>query len=77
MIDTDETFQWESATLPVWSFTRWADMEKFLDDLCPEEYVANIRYELQPRITGLIFSKDPLVVANAVACFRITDPEPE
>lgn len=77
MIETDETFIWANSTLPVWSFTLWADLENFMDELCPVEYVANIRPELQPHITGLVFSKDPLVPANAVAAFRITDPEPE
>lgn len=77
MIETDETFIWCGSELPVWSFEHWRDLEKFLDDLCPEEYVANIRPELQPPITGLVFKQDPLVVVNAVAAFRITDPEPE
>lgn len=77
MIDTDEKFTWQGASLPVWSFQHWRDLENFMDELCPEPYLANIRYELHPGVTGIIFSADPMVVANAVACFRITDPEPE
>lgn len=77
MIDTDETFSWQGVALPVWNFPHWTDLEQFLDNLCPEPYVANIRLELQPGVTGLVVSRDPLVPATAVACFRITDPEPE
>lgn len=77
MINTDETFIWQTAELPVWSFEHWKDLETFFDQLCPEPYVAEIKPELQPHITGIVFSRDPLVPENAVACYRITDPEPE
>lgn len=46
--------------------------------MCPVEYVAQIAYELHDLgINGAVYSKEPLVIANAVAVYRITDPEPE
>lgn len=64
--------------LPLWTYTTWAELERFIDQLCPDEYTATIRYELHTSgITGLVHSAEPESAANAVAAYRITNPEPE
>lgn len=71
---TEQIYSWQGAELPMWTFERWEDLENFVDDFCPEEYIATIQYELQPEITGLVFSKEPQEPANAVAAYIITEP---
>lgn len=76
--DTEQTFTWDGKQLPVWQFEHWADIEKFVDELCPEDYVLTINRELATAdITGIVFSREPFKPENAVAVYRITDPEPE
>lgn len=74
-----DTYTWKGQQLLLWTFQHWKTMEDFLDELCPEAYVAEIRYELHKEglVTGFIYSKDPLVPPNIVAAYRITDPEPQ
>lgn len=78
MADDSETFTWDGRTLPLWEFEHWRDAENFVDELCPETYVLTINRELATQhITGLVFSREPMEPDNAVAVYRITDPEPE
>lgn len=78
MAQGTETFTWDGKVLPLWQFEHWVDIEKFVDELCPESYVLTINRELASwHITGIVFSRDPYNAENAVAVYRITDPEPE
>ena len=74
---TEDVLAWRGRELPVWSYAHWKDVEHFVDTLCPQDYVLTINPELQPEVTGLVFSQDPTTAANAVAAFRITTVEPE
>ena len=74
---TEQSYTYRGRELPVWSCPHWQDVEDFIESLCPKSYVLTIEYELLPKITGIVFSRDPLVASNAVAAYVITDPEPE
>ncbi len=75
----DEVFVFEGRELPVWTYQHWQHLESFLDGLCPQGYTASIRERLydEAGFNGVVYKHDPLTVGNAVAVYRITNPEPQ
>lgn len=69
---TATTYKLSEREVPMWFFDTFSELEAFAE-LTPESYVARVREELFPDVTGFFHDGYPTTDSNTIAAFRVKE----